>query len=179
MTLSAQSSQDLELDIGNFKQQLLDEPDNPDINYNIAMAYQLMNQLDPAVKHLERVLHVSPDDVEAVTMLAKIYWKMGKLSASRDLLFKAHLVRPADNQINYGLGMIFSDLAEYEKAIVHFSRAYESAETDEFRSEILYYMGLVYLSSRDLQSCERIVQQLAGTAHQENLKKLTAFSKPD
>lgn len=125
-TLSAQNIQELELDIINFRQQLLYEPDNPEINYNIAMAYQLMNQLDPAAKHLERFLHVSSDDIDAITALSRIYWKMGKTSASRDLLLKAHLINPLDSQVNYGLGIVYTDLAEFENAIIHLTRACES-----------------------------------------------------
>ncbi len=170
---------ELEHDLSHFKQQLIHYPENSDINYNIAQIYQLMNKLDLAVKFFERSLKLSPDDTEALTRLSMIYWKIGSISHARDLLLKAHKILPSDNQLNYGLGIIYSDLADYEKANFHFWSAFAAATEEEARFDILYHIGLVNLNSGNIEACRQIIDKLSGSVHQENLKKLIAFSESD
>lgn len=132
-----------------------------------------MNKMDLAIRYLERTIYLVPDDVEAMARLATIYWKIGKLASARDLLKKVVVQTPEDSESWYGLGIVFSDLADYPKSLAAFKTALELCEDNEKKSLIIYYIGLVHLANRDHSGYKAALEQLKSVAeYYEPLKKL-------
>lgn len=174
--MSAQDIQSLQEDLNQFEYQLRLEPDNPDVNYNIAQVYFRMNKIDLAIRYLERTLYLSSDDAQAITRLATLYWKIGKLACARDLLQKAIKMTPQDSETWYGFGIVLSDLADYPGALAAFEKAWQLSPDPEQKNLILYYTGLVHLSNRDFVGYQSTLERLK-TVHVyfDPLKKMGSF----
>lgn len=171
--MPAQNGQNLQEDIELFESQLKQEPNSPDINYNIAQAYFLMNKIDLAVKFLEKTVFLAPDDCEAIARLASIYWKIGKLANARDLFSRAVKMSPEDSGLWYGMGMVLADLAAGQEALRAFEKALQYCHDEEQKKLIIYYTGLIHLTNRDYPAFAKSLQQLKNAPeHYKELEKL-------
>ena len=156
----AQDQQQLQQDLLYFEEQLRWHPDDPDLNYNMAQVYFLLGKLDPAIKHLEKTLLVAPGDFEALLHLASIYRKIGKLAEARDLLLKGTALITDNPDLWYELGVVHSDLANYQPAVDAFTKALTFTRSDEQKQQILYYIAVSHLTARDFASFKKAMAQL-------------------
>lgn len=139
----------LQEDLASFARQLNLEPENPDVNYNMAQVYFRLNNIEMAAKYLERTIHLVPDDIESMQRLAEIYWKMGKLVLSRKVFRRAVVVDKNNAEIWLIYGMVLSDLGDEEGALSAFAKAVSCANDETIEHTAVYYSGLIHLSRRN------------------------------
>ncbi|GAB4279214.1 MAG: hypothetical protein Kow0029_23020 [Candidatus Rifleibacteriota bacterium] len=166
----------LENDLYFFSEQLEQQPQNPDLNYNMAQIYFLMGNIDEAIRFLERTLFLSPDDVEASIKLSSIYRKIGRLWDSRHILENAAKLQQNNPDIWYELGVVLSDLAAYPESLEAFKKALQYSRNEEQKNLVLYYLGIQYLTSRDYDHFQSCLQRLPESSqYYKELKKLGQF----
>lgn len=179
-SLPAQNNQNLEEDLRYFQSQLEQQPNSPDLNYNMAQVHFLMGNIDESIRFLERTIFLDPSDKEARLKLASIYRKIGKLWDARELLKSAVKTSPKSSDIWYELGITLTDLASYQEALTAFQNALQYCSTDEQKYLIIYYSGILHLSNRDYTRFKECLQRLAKSPkHYVELKKLGRLWKSD
>jgi tetratricopeptide (TPR) repeat protein len=60
------------------------KPGDPDISYNLAIAYQNINKEDDAIKCLNTVLEVNPQDAQAYSLMGTIYYSKGEYDRAKE-----------------------------------------------------------------------------------------------
>lgn len=169
--------QQLQRDLVYFEEQLSENPDDPDLNYNIAQVYFLMGKLDPAIKHLEKTVMLAPGDFEAVLNLASTYRKIGKLADARDVLLRGTQLIATNPHLLYELGVVHSDLANYQSAINAFNKAMQFSTEEGQKQRIIYYIGLAQLTDRNFAGFKATLDQLSKTSeYYQPLKNLGSLT---
>lgn len=170
------SRQDIEV----FQKQLLQNPNDPDLNYNMAQAYFLLGNTDQTIRYLERTLSLSPGDAMVMLKLASVYRKIGHLADARTLLLRAVDIAPEEADFWYELGVVYSDLANYEAGIKAFQKALHSSRSEDQKFLIIYYTGLLHLSNRDWGNYQDCLRRLRPEPkYYDELKKLGHFWRKD
>lgn len=170
------SAQDLQQNLAQHERRLQQNPQDPDANYNMAQAYFLMGKTDEAIRFLERTIYLAPKDSQAMLRLATIYRKIGKLGEARDLLLTAGSLDEKNVEIWYELGVVYSDLADYQAGIAAFQKALHLSNLEEQKFQIIYYTGILHLSNRDEENFKDCLRRLKASekfyAELEKLGKL-------
>lgn len=156
-------SRDLQQDLSHFESQLLQKPDDPDVNYNMAQVYFLMGKTDEAIRFLERTIFLDPNDSQSMLRLASIYRKIGKLAEARKILLSAISLSSENVDIWYELGVVYSDLADYSSGIAAFQKALHLSRSEDQKYQIIYYTGLLHLSNRDWTNFKDCRRRLRGS----------------
>jgi tetratricopeptide (TPR) repeat protein len=98
-------------------------PDDPEVLYNLAVAYQKSGQADRAVEPYRRVIELRPDFPEARFNLGKSLQALGAWAEAAAAFEEALRRAPGDAKTHYGLaqclrelGRFADELAELEKA---------------------------------------------------------------
>jgi tetratricopeptide (TPR) repeat protein len=91
-------------------------PEDPDLLYQLSRVAAHLNRDAESAEYLERLLLFEPDNQTAIGNLGWMYFKLHRLGEGRDLLLNA-LERLGPNpDFSMTLGMIFSDLFQYDDA---------------------------------------------------------------
>lgn len=155
-------------------------PEDADLNYNMAQASFLLGKTDQAIKYLERTLFLASEDVEALLKLASLYRKIGRLADSRQLLIKASNLEKESADVWYELGVVYSDLADYQNGISAFQKALHFSRNEEQKFLIIYYTGLLYLSDRDYENFKDCLRRLRSSQkYYVELEKLGRLWRSD
>lgn len=125
---------------------------NSKIKYMLGKAE--ISKMNDAIKIYENILFdIDPENTEAIKQLAQIYYNLGLLNETKDLLEHS----PVDTSL---LGKVYFDLGEYDKALTVFNRILKDNGND---AEAYYYRGQTYLmkgscnkAKEDFQKAESI-----------------------
>ena len=107
------------------------EPDNPDMLYNLGMAYSDQNNMERSVDLLSRLVDIEPDHINGRVALGVALVRMGKTDEGVNTL-EAVVMQAPDNlwaQRNLGAGLI--KLERYADALEHLRRATEIDPADQ------------------------------------------------
>jgi len=114
--------------------------------------------------------------VEALLKLASLYRKIGRLADARQLLVRASNLQKENADVWYELGVVYSDLADYQNGILAFQNALHFSRNEEQKFLIIYYTGLLYLSDRDYENFNDCLRRLRNSpkyyVELENLGRL-------
>ncbi len=91
--------------ISEYERKLADNPDDPNLRYNLALAYKHMGFLEPARRELEKVIALSPDFPEAFLDLVEVLLGMGEREEARRIWREASQKFP-DNERLTELGKL-------------------------------------------------------------------------
>lgn len=109
---------------------LSDDPDNPDILYNLGMALSDMGQLEEAVAHLRRLMEVEPDHVNGRIALGVAFARLGHNEEARVELQRAVDDDPANPYARRNLAGCLANLGRTDEAIEQFRQAAGLSPTD-------------------------------------------------
>lgn len=84
-----------------------------------------VGQLDNAEHCLLQAVQDTPDNVDALRWLATVYYDLGDIDQTLQLLREVSRVAPQDDRPHYMQGAIYRDFGEHQKAITELSRALE------------------------------------------------------
>jgi len=141
-------------------QQLLKlQPDNPQTHYNIACAYQSINQMPEAIGHYRKALDIQKDHIPSMTNLAITLWQQGELDQAEELCKKLLTGNQIPPAIINCLGLIYTDRGDTDKATTHFEQAIR-----EHPQQIDLYINLAKIVQKDdtpraLNLCQQALQK--------------------
>lgn len=123
-------------------------PKETDAHFEVAYANLRLGRLNDAAKALLRILKLSPDNVRACRMLAKIYLDQQKLGDARDQFWAAVKLTPEDPSLWSDLGHTMSRMTDHENALGAFRKALELEPDNPTR---LYHVGDAHLAMNRLE----------------------------
>jgi tetratricopeptide (TPR) repeat protein len=91
----------------------------------------LKKRYNEAKRVLAKVLKLSPNDVEIMSLLAKVYITEGNLKKAQEWLNKVLLIDPNYPQALYHMGVVYHEKEEFERAIEMYEKAIEHFSEDE------------------------------------------------
>lgn len=100
-------------------------PDDPYLQYDLALTYDRKGVLDKAEHHLKEAIALKPDYSDAYNYLGVIYFRQGKVNQAIEAYNKAleNLLYTKPQDAHYHLGIAYMDLKEYQKAKTHLEEA--------------------------------------------------------
>jgi type IV pilus assembly protein PilF len=100
-------------------------PDDPYLQYDLALAYDYKGALDKAEYHAREAIKLKPDYSNAYNYLGTIYYRQGRMEEAIEAFEKALsnllYMSPQDAQRN--LGGVYLALKQYHEAIIHLKEA--------------------------------------------------------
>ncbi len=91
----------------------------------------LKKRYNEAKRILAKVLKLNPNDVEIMSLLAKVYITEGNRKKAQEWLNKVLLIDPNYPQALYYMGVVYHEKGEFEKAIEMYEKAIEHFSEDE------------------------------------------------
>lgn len=110
-----------------FLRNLKINPDSYQALANLGEIYYDRQRYDSANIYLKRVLELDPDNTRYLDKLAHTELVLGNRESSLEYLLQAERADSTDNDIQTNLGMVYSQLGQFNEALVRFRRAYRSA----------------------------------------------------
>lgn len=100
-------------------------PDDPYLQYDLALTYDMKGALDKAEHHLKEAIELKPDYSDAYNYLGFVYYRQGRVDEAIEAYHKALenllYLNPQDAHLN--LGVAYLSRKEYQKAKVHLGEA--------------------------------------------------------
>jgi len=85
--------------VAEYQRRLADKPDDPDLRYNLAIAYRRMGMLARAKEELQRVIGLSPDFPDAYFDLIEVLCDLGDMEGAREVLREAATKFPSEERL--------------------------------------------------------------------------------
>ena len=108
-----------------FLKALENIPDDPYLQYDLALAYDYKGALDKTEYHVREAIKLKPDYSNAYNYLGTIYYRQGRMEEAIQAYEKALsnllYMSPQDAQLN--LGKVYLNLKQYHEAIIHLKEA--------------------------------------------------------
>ena len=126
-------------------QGLEDNPDTPDLIYDLAMVAEKLNKVDEAETRLKRLVELKPDDAQALNALGyTLVDRTQRTDEGLALIERAHKLSPKDPFILDSLGWAFYRMGRLEEAERYLKLALEGrpdAEIAAHLGEVLWRKG--------------------------------------
>ena len=109
------------------------DPDDPEVNLRLGLAYLRGGHLEEAVRHLARACRTRPDDLAARLALASAWEQQGQPARALDAMEIANQIRPGEAPILFAIGFCLErmrrplDAAEYYRDAVARQRNFQPA----------------------------------------------------
>jgi Tfp pilus assembly protein PilF len=108
-----------------IRKALITQPDNPQSHYNLAIAFNALEDGDKAEEHFREAISLAPGNFAALNSLAVILRRQGKLADAVDKLKTTLQINPFYAEAHCNLGITFQDMGEENRAGSSFKRAIE------------------------------------------------------
>jgi tetratricopeptide (TPR) repeat protein len=105
----------------------------PQVRLNLALAYYKTGDLNSAVETLKRVREAAPSNLQAVTLLADCYLRLGQNKEVIDLLTSLQRVDPRNQAFNYLLGTALVRDGQAAKGQLIIDRILKNGDSAEAR----------------------------------------------
>lgn len=105
-------------------------PENPDVLYNLGIAYSELKQYDEAIIRLKRAVQLDPGHAHAWVGIGNAYHRMGKPEQALKAFEKAVEVNPNDGYTRRNLGGMLLGFKRSEEAIAHLRKALDLMPDD-------------------------------------------------
>ena len=124
-----------------------EDPDNPEVLYNLGMCYSEQGKLESSIELLQTCIEIAPDYINAYAALGFSYARAGQTDKALEILEEARQKDPDNVFVLKNLGSVYGNLGRLNDAIECFE---EAVEIQPQSPEILY--GLAYAYERAGQS---------------------------
>jgi Tfp pilus assembly protein PilF len=136
--------------------QLKDEPDNPDVLYNLGMLCTNMDDPDRAVELLRRCLELAPARTNAYVALGFALSRRGEAAAAKANFAKALEFEPDNPHAHRNLGGLLGREGDYDKAMAHLRHALEKLPDDPLS---LYGLGLCLFKQEQFEGADKYLKR--------------------
>lgn len=150
-----------------LKKALSIDPDNPDINFYIAVYYDEIGDWKKAKEYLERAIKLNPDFTDALNYLGyTLLLRNEDIDKALKLIRKAVYLDSENGAYIDSLGWAYYKKGMYKKALMYLLKAYKKMGDDPV---MLYHLGAVYEKLGD--------KKKALNYYQKALKELEKLDK--
>ncbi|WP_086929477.1 methyltransferase domain-containing protein [Agarilytica rhodophyticola] len=115
-----------------------DDSQKADAYYNQAVEYLNSNNIDSAIKKLELVVSLTPNNFDALADLGNLLNQKERYVEAETILLKACNIDNSDASVHYCLGKALKYQNRIEKAIEHYKICCELEEHDVYLMDIAY-----------------------------------------
>lgn len=122
--------------------------------YNVALAYEALNETDLAIAYYKKA--VSLFDVRSMNNLALIYFKSKNEEEALELLNKAIEVSPNDAEAYCQFGTYYAEKRDFKMAEMYYIKA-RNLDINFFYN--YYKLGLLYIETKDLTKAKENLQK--------------------
>jgi hypothetical protein len=142
-------------------------PSDPEMLHRMALTAGHLNENALSVEYLERLLSISPENLDAIGNLAWMYYKLHRLEDGERLLLDARNRFGPSADFAMTLGTIYSDMFRYDEAKAAYLEAIAGGEEwgDHAFSSVVHY-NLSLLESRFYHFSEALEETDASLASQ-------------
>ena len=147
----AGAKQQLEAATTSLQQIQVPEPARPEMLRLRAVVESASGDLDAANRDLKEALSLAPTNVNSLTNLGSLLWKMGQKDAARDTFTKILELDKSNRQALSSLGYLARDAGDAKLAEAYFSRAV-AAHPKDFAPYLA--LGDLYTAERKFQPAE-------------------------
>jgi tetratricopeptide (TPR) repeat protein len=148
---------------------LRQDPDNPDILYNLGLCYVDLGQLDKGMELLHRCLQLAPGHSHAYVALGIAYQKKGDLPRAKEYAMRALAADPKNPVALKNLIAIFGQEGDSLKALYYLSR---SNECDPQGPQAVYGLSLRLSGAGRHRAGPEAFPDVLGMEAPENLRGL-------
>ncbi len=144
---------------GNYKQaiyyydKLINlKPEDDRLYYNLALAYKKSNQLDLALKSINKAIEMKPDNKDHLMLQANLYGLLNKHEKSLNIYKELYKRFSGDKQVVNNLGYYFfrvikkSEDVDFDKTIQYATEAVDTFPED---LSFLQKLAILYLESKN------------------------------
>ena len=134
------------------------DPENTDIQSNLAMAYHFKGDNNRAIHHLRAAIELDEENIDAKLNLATIYMKSNKLSEAKDMyhdILKS-LTYSGQFRTHYNLSIIATKQGRADLALEHLRK---SVEIKEDYCPANFQMAKIYKQRRDFKRAYQYFKQ--------------------
>ena len=125
------------------------QPEQPEIQYNLAKTYERQGDIDAALQGFREVLRLKPDFVVAYTKLGTLHESQGELEKALEYYLEATRLEPHRADAHYSLGRVLKEMRRYEEAATSYQAAIK-LKPDFVQA--IYNLGTVYHLLGDAKS---------------------------
>jgi tetratricopeptide (TPR) repeat protein len=148
---------------------LRQDPDNPDLLYNLGLCYVDLGQLDKGMPLLHRCLLLAPGNAHACVALGLAYRKLGDLPQAKEYAMQALAIDPRNPVALKNLGAIFGKEGDSLKALYYLRRSYECDPQDP---QTVYGLAFAYMELGDIEQAQKHFQMVLDMPGPEQLRAL-------
>lgn len=120
-------------------------PDNLDLLYARALAFEKLNRVDEAVSDLRHVVKLDPQNIQTLNALGyTLVDKTDQVNEGMEYIQQAYQLRPADPAIIDSMGWAYYRLGKLDEAVTFLKRAFSlfnDAEVAAHLGEVLWMRG--------------------------------------
>ena len=110
---------------------LQDDPNNMQVKFNLAAAFERLGQFDDAVKQFKSILNKEPDNPMALNYLGYMYAEKGiNLRDAREMLEKALSIDSNNSAYLDSYAWVLYKMGKYDEAQVQMQKALKAGEPD-------------------------------------------------
>jgi len=143
--------------LAEFKKKVADQGLDEESLYKLAFVLDAAGKSKEAEKAAEKILIISPDNVQALNFLGFSWAERGvMLDKSLKFLTRAHSLRPMDPAIMDSLGWVHFKRGDLKKATKYLERALRVLPNEP---ELLYHMGRIQEKRNLLEDAEYTYQK--------------------
>lgn len=150
---------------------LSENPNDPDIQYNLGMLCTEMGELARAIDLLTKCSLSRPDFANVFVALGFATFQKGEYTAAKAHLVHALKLEPDNPYAHRNLGGVYGKQGNYTEAILHLKRAYELNPDDVHAA---YGLGHSYLEAGEPDKADdylKKVIEMGAPVHLVNLAK--------
>ena len=124
-------------------------PGNPDIQYLLGMLEYTQEHFDAARGKFQAALSINPSHERSLLALGELQLRTGDAAGASQTLEKAYLLNGADWRTHWLLANAYSKQKDYEKALLHATRAAELGRENGAAAWMLAGQIMVHMGRRE------------------------------
>jgi tetratricopeptide (TPR) repeat protein len=148
---------------------LRQDPDNPDLLYNLGLCYVDLGQLDQGRELLHRCLQLAPGHSHACVALALGYQRAGDLLRAREYTMQALAADPGNPVALKNLGAILGKEGDSLRALYYLRQSFE---IDPLDPQTVYGLAFAYMELGDIEPARKHFQKVLAMEAPEELRGL-------
>ena len=148
---------------------LRQDPENPDLHYNLGLCYVDLGQLDQGRELLHRCLQLAPGHSHACVALALGYQRAGDLLRAKEYTMQALATDPGNPVALKNLGAILGKEGDSLRALYYLRRSFE---IDPLDPQTVYGLAFAYMELGDMELAQKHFQKVLKMEAPEELRVL-------
>jgi tetratricopeptide (TPR) repeat protein len=148
---------------------LRQDPDNPDLLYNLGLCYVDLGQLDQGLEILHRCLQLAPGHSHACVALGVACQKKGDLPRAKEYTMQAIAADPRNPVALKNLGAIFGKGGDSLRALYYLRQSFEIDPQDP---QTVYGLAFAYMELGNIEPAQKHFQAVLEMEAPEELRRL-------